>query len=91
MALLDFIRPKWKHSDPDVRLKAVAEMAENALEQLKTIAATDLDDRVRKGAIEKIDDENTLKSLAKDVPAAGTPDGRRAAVERRLSQGDISV
>lgn len=81
MALLDFIRPKWKHSDPDVRLKAVAEMAENALEQLKTIAATDLDDRVRKGAIEKIDDENTLKSLAEDVQ----PRELRMAVGRQLN------
>ena len=81
MALLDFIRPKWKHSDPDVRLKAVAEMAEDALDQLKTIAATDLDDRVRKGAIEKIDDKNTLKSLAKDVQ----PPELRRAVGRQLN------
>jgi hypothetical protein len=67
MALLDFIRPKWKHSDPDIRMKAVAEMAEDALDQLKTIAATDLDDRVRMGAIEKLHDKNILKYLAKDA------------------------
>jgi hypothetical protein len=64
MAILDLIKPKWKHSDPEVRLKAVREMEPEATERLRAIAVTDLDTRVRVEAIRKIGDENLLTDVA---------------------------
>lgn len=63
MALLDLIKPKWKHSDPMVRLEAVREM-QPAAERLRTIAVTDADARVRVEAIRKITDEDLLSDVA---------------------------
>ena len=64
MAIFDFIKPKWKHSDPRVRLQAVREMEPDATERLQKIAITDLDIRVRVEAVQKITDEHLLIDFA---------------------------
>jgi hypothetical protein len=64
MAIFDFIKPKWKHSDPRVRLQAVREMEPDATERLQKIAITDLDMRVRVEAVQKITDEHLLTDFA---------------------------
>lgn len=64
MGIADLLRPKWKHSDPDVRLKAVQEM--NALAQadlLREIAEADATFHVRTAAVEKIVDDALLNRL----------------------------
>ncbi|MFP4346946.1 MAG: DUF349 domain-containing protein [Desulfococcaceae bacterium] len=64
MAIFDFIKPKWKHSDPRVRQQAVREMEPDATERLQKIAITDLDMRVRVEAVQKITDEHLLTDFA---------------------------
>lgn len=62
MSIADLLKPKWKHSDPDVRLKAVENMdASEQVELLREIAETDAAFHVRAAAVEKITDESLLK------------------------------
>jgi len=60
MGLLDVFKPKWKHSNPEVRTNAVNENIEdtNILEQL---FSTDPDARVRQAAASKIINMDYLK------------------------------
>ena len=62
MGFLDFFRPKWKHSNPDVRMEAVKNLENQTL--LGNIARADLDSRVRKTAINKLIDQNLLVKVA---------------------------
>lgn len=54
MAFLDIFRPKWKHSDAAVRLKAVKTLAEQ--KALCSVATGDPDSAIRLEAVEKITD-----------------------------------
>jgi len=80
MALLDWIRPKWKHSDPEVRLRAVQEIGIDRLDCLKAMVNQDPDTRVRLAALSRIDDERFLCEVASEQ--RDTPVGLQA--RRRL-------
>lgn len=64
MAISDWIKPKWKHSDPEVRLGAVRRMGPDDEERLRTLALADADHRVRVAAVERIADEAFLREIA---------------------------
>ena len=51
MSIMDLFRPKWKHSDPIVRRKAVQELKTDEVEILEAMAASDEDIDVRVEAI----------------------------------------
>ncbi|MDP2506202.1 DUF349 domain-containing protein [Oceanobacter sp. 3_MG-2023] len=55
-----FLKPKWQHSNPDVRRQALAEMA---AEQLISFIDTEPDEALRKAAVVRIRDEALLESL----------------------------
>lgn len=61
-------KPKWQHSDPLVRLKAIEELNqdENA-DCLVSLAAQDLDSRVRKAALLKIERPELLENLLSET------------------------
>jgi hypothetical protein len=61
--------PKWQSSDADERLTAVAELAADDA-NLKTLATSDVDVRVRAAAIARIADVATLKSAMNDAEAS---------------------
>ncbi len=60
MGILDKLKPqpRWKHTDPAVRLLAIAEL-DDAVE-LAALAEHDADAKVRRAAIEKVDDPVVL-------------------------------
>lgn len=66
MEILDLLRPKWRHADPEVRAAAVREMEASEQERLAGIAGTDPDARVRRLAIKKVDDPAILDRIAGD-------------------------
>lgn len=77
MALFDMIKPKWKHSDPQVRLQAVKDIDdEKILEQIVKddesieivyVAFNKIEDNsLRKSLIKYIDDQNFLIYIAKN-------------------------
>ncbi len=64
MGLLDFFRPSWRHSNPDVRLQAVRGLDEQDLNPLKEVVQRDPDSRVRRAAIKKLHDPEILFDVA---------------------------
>jgi hypothetical protein len=69
MGFLDLFRPKWKHSDPAVRIEAVKEFtAEDDAGLLAQVVRQDSDARVRRTALKKIADPGLLDELAQRDP-----------------------
>lgn len=65
MAIADMFRPKWKHSDPDVRLAAVRDVGDKEI--LEDILDQDRNFRVRLAALKKVGDQTVLgRVVARD-------------------------
>jgi len=79
MAITDLFRPKYKHSDAQVRAQAVAQMGTDEADLLVRIAETDRDPEVRRIAVSKIDDAEFLVDL---VAHEQNPTVRREAHDR---------
>ncbi len=79
MSLLDKLRPRWHHSDPEVRLAAVRDLEKADQELLVAVAQHDTDARVRRVALKKLTDSEVLLRLAAEDADEGL---RRLATER---------
>ena len=64
MRFIDRLRPNWKNSDPEIRLRSVREMPASEQALLTNIARSDKDERVRRGAIQKIALIEAMEELA---------------------------
>ena len=64
MGFFDLFRPKWKHSNPDVRAEAVRQLDEGDLRVLAQVVRRDVDARVRRLALKKIADPELLAEVA---------------------------
>ncbi len=80
MGMLDTLKPKprWKHSDPAVRLQAIPEVGSPI--ELAALAEHDPDPRVRRAAVAKVDDPVVLGR----VTTADTDPGVQDAAADRL-------
>ncbi len=80
MGILDRLKPqpRWKHTDPAVRLQAIPELVDPI--ELGTLAEHDPDAKVRKAAIAKVDDPVVLRR----VTASATDPGVQDAAGDRL-------
>ena len=63
MSLFDFLQPKWKHSDPAVRERAVLELERQDL--LEIIVYDDPSEQVRLAALMRITDQIVLARFAR--------------------------
>ncbi len=81
MGMLDRLKPKprWKHSDPAVRLQAIPELSDPI--ELAALAEHDPDARVRRAAIPKVDDPGVLARVTTSDPDPGV---QEAAADRLL-------
>ncbi|HEX4459212.1 MAG TPA: DUF349 domain-containing protein, partial [Polyangia bacterium] len=79
MGLVDLFRPKWKHSNPDVRAEAVRQLGDDQAALLATIVQHDGDAHVRRVALKRIDDADVLVGVAKRDPDEAL---RKAAAEK---------
>jgi hypothetical protein len=71
MALSDWLKPKWQHSDSNVRLIAVRELDGSQTDLLAEIASTDSDEAVANAAVSLLDDPAALGRVAsQDISAA---------------------
>ena len=69
MGLFNFFKPKWKHSNRQVRLTAVENMSVDDLETLLEIIREDADQEVRLAALAKIDDRESMELfLQEELP-----------------------
>ena len=64
MDLIQRLRPKWKHPDPEVRAEAARELGAEHQDRLESLARTDPDPHVRRIAIKKLADAGLLDALA---------------------------
>jgi hypothetical protein len=85
MSLLDSFKPKWKHSDPNVRREAIEKVTEQKI--LYKIVFNDENADVRKAAFEKITDQDVLSAIARNDENA---DVRKAAIEKVTDQDVLS-
>ena len=96
MKLLDPIRPKWQHSDPEVRLSAVRQLGGDHQDLLGAIALEDQDVRVRRSAIKRLEDPAKLREVSDRDANEGLRElaAERAAdilAEVALSDGEPTV
>jgi hypothetical protein len=80
-SISDWFRPKWKHSDPAVRLAAVERLADQPT--LADIAKNDKDSKVRKAAMARVTEQYDLADVAQNSLDSKV---RKAAVERLEDQ-----
>jgi hypothetical protein len=81
MGILDKLRPqaRWKHGDPAVRLEAVTGLDDAAVDVFTQVATDDHDARVRRAAVARLSDPDTLAAVSRNDADTGVRD---AAVER---------
>ena len=81
MGILDRLKPqpRWKHSDPAVRVQAIPELGDPI--ELAALAEHDPDAKVRKTAIAKVDDPVVLGRVTTSDIDPGVQD---AAADRLL-------
>ncbi len=82
MGIADLFKPKWKHSNAQIRAAAVKEMSPEETEELMAIAREDGDVAVRRVAVKKITSPEALMEIARQDPDEGL---RQFAEERALS------
>jgi hypothetical protein len=68
MGLADLFRPKWKHSNPEVRAEAVKQLGDDQAQLLAIIVRQDRDARVRRIALKRIADAELLYEVAEHDP-----------------------
>src|SRR4051812_40572504 len=79
MGFSDLFKPKWKHSNPDVRAEAVRALGDDQSDVLATVARSDADARVRRIAVKRIVDADVLTDVASKDPDESL---RKAAIEK---------
>ena len=65
MRLFDVLKPKWKHSDPDVRKMAIRSRTVTDEALLARVAQTDTSEDVRSEAVGRLSDQKLLVNIAK--------------------------
>src|SRR5688500_10256275 len=70
MGILEKLRPhpRWKHADPAVRAAAVYELSPEEGEALRALAREDVEARVRRAAVTRLDDLAILGDIARTDP-----------------------
>jgi hypothetical protein len=87
MGLADFFRPKWRHSDVAVRTAAIRALDAQETGILVQVVRNDTDDNVRKLALRKIVNPQTLAELA----GADLDQNLRDLASERLSSLRVST
>jgi hypothetical protein len=70
MGILEKLRPqpRWKHADPAVRAAAVYDLGPDEADALRALAREDADARVRRTAVNRVDDLSVLADVARTDP-----------------------
>lgn len=81
MSLLNFFRPAWQNSDPQVRKDAIVKLPSDNQDVFESVALTDEDVDVRASAIHKL---TSSESLRKVIAKETDPANKRDAESRLL-------
>jgi uncharacterized protein DUF349 len=90
MGLLEKLRPqpKWKHTDPAVRLEGLHEIEDADQDTLIALANEDQDARVRRAAAARVTDGAVLAALVRNESDAATRESAGARLASLAEQGD---
>ncbi len=67
MSFADFFRPRYRHSDPTIRAEAIEDLDVGDVSILKSVVLNDKDDSIRRLAIDRIKDPQTLSEVASSI------------------------
>jgi hypothetical protein len=90
MILARFFRPRWQHSNPQVRRQALLRLSSQDPEEhaiLQRLAAEDTDAEVRKAAVKHVSDLAFLRQRAETDPNAGAREVASARYRQLLAGG----
>lgn len=83
MRLSNFIKPRYKHSNPKVRLVEVKNFSSEQLAALSEVALKDTDSAIRKVAIQKI---NSIEILLKIIEIESDSENKKIAINSYHSE-----
>ena len=82
MGFLDLFRPKWRHSDVEIRAEAVRDLDDAAL--LARVLEGDEEPRIRRIALKKVNDLDLILRVAEKDADAGVREAAREKASARL-------
>lgn len=85
-----FRRPRWQHRNPKIRQEAVASLASadaDGYATLSTLAVSDPAPAVRKSAVKRLIELDTLRERAEEDTDAGVREAARIRYSQLLAQG----
>jgi hypothetical protein len=90
MGLLEKLRPqpKWKHTDPAIRLEGLHDIDDADQEALVALATDDPDARVRRAAVARLTDATVLATIVRNESDAATKDHAAARLVAQAEQTD---
>jgi Domain of Unknown Function (DUF349) len=93
MGLLEKLRPqpKWKHTDPAVRLEGLHEIEDQDQDSLVALATDDGDARVRRAAAARVTDAAVLAAIVRNESDAATRDYATARLAALAERDDEPV
>lgn len=86
MAFFDFFKPKWRHSDPEVRRKAVSSLPDSEEATVLRLASGDPVALVRQAALRRVCDWRRLAPLVATVEEAVAVDLRQRIEDLQLKE-----
>ena len=87
MALIDLIRPRWKHSDYAVRFNAVARLTDQAT--LAEVAKNDNEPELRMNAAQKLTDQAMAQAIYVEVATTAKQHQRTRAISLLTDQSTL--
>jgi hypothetical protein len=80
MGFFDLFRPRWRHSNPEVRAEVVRQLTYEDLSILREVVLRDPDAKIRRQALKKLDDD----ALLEEVRRGDTDESLRQLATERL-------
>ena len=79
MAIKDFIVPRWKHSNPQIRIQTIRSLNPDMVDIFKQVVENDPEPIVRIEAVHQLKEISLLRKVVKEDP---DPEIRRAAINK---------
>ncbi len=85
MGIFDIVKPKWQHSDPNVRIKEIKNLGDSNQPIIDSIAQRDKNADVRRIAIKKVNSLDVLIAISKN----DSDDDLRLIAKQRYSESIV--
>ncbi len=84
MAFLDFLRPTWKHSHPEIRAAALRDLGEDRQDAFLAVALEDSDSSLRILAAKRLTQEPAIRQVLKQSTDKATLEAAGKALNRLI-------